>query len=102
MNTYLDRQIQALGDPTRRAIFEAVTRKPAAVGRIAAHFPISRPAVSQHLKVLKDCGLVVDARIGNARVYRSSPEALARLQRYFERFRSRALAAFDSDADRVP
>jgi len=99
VNTYLDRQIQALGDPTRRAIFEAVTRKPAAVGRIAAHFPISRPAVSQHLRILKDCGLVLDSPLGNSRIYRSNLEALSGLQRYFERFWARALDAEKETAD---
>ena len=63
----------ALGDPTRKAIFELLADRPRAVGELAGELPVSRPAVSQHLKVLKDAGLVVDQPVGTRRVYRVEP-----------------------------
>ncbi len=93
--------ISALGDPTRRAIFEAVVSRPSAVGELASGLPVSRPAVSQHLKVLKQAGLVVDEAIGTRRVYRAAPQALADMQAYFQAFWDQALAGFRDQAERT-
>jgi DNA-binding transcriptional ArsR family regulator len=84
----------ALGDPTRRAIFERLADRPQAVGELASGFPVTRPAVSQHLKVLKDAGLVVDRRDGNRRIYHADPEGVAALRSQLDRFWSQALATF--------
>ena len=89
----LDR-ISVLGDPTRRAVFELVAERARPVGEIAEHLPVTRPAVSQHLKVLKDAGLVADRAVGTRRIYRVDPEGLAELRSYFEQFWNRSLAAF--------
>jgi DNA-binding transcriptional ArsR family regulator len=88
--------MQALGDPTRRAIFELLAEGPRPVGEIARRLPVTRPAVSQHLKVLKEAGLVVDRQEGTRRVYQLNPEGLAALRAYFDRFWNQALAAFKS------
>ena len=82
----------ALGDPTRRAIFERLASGPSSVGAIAAEMPVSRPAVSQHLKVLKDAGLVVDRQAGNRRIYSLDPDGVGALRAYFDRFWTQALA----------
>jgi DNA-binding transcriptional ArsR family regulator len=92
--------LAALGDPTRRAIFERLADRPRAVGELARELPISRPAVSQHLKVLKKAGLVVDVPTGSRRVYRVDPNGLADLRAYLEKFWSRALRAFKDAAER--
>ena len=84
----------ALGDPTRRAIFERIAERPRAVGELARELPVSRPAVSQHLKVLKDAGLVIDRPVGNRRVYQLDPDGVAALRAYLDRFWTRALTAF--------
>jgi DNA-binding transcriptional ArsR family regulator len=84
----------ALGDPTRRAIFERLAEHPRAVGELAAELPVSRPAVSQHLKVLKDAGLVVDRRAGTRRIYELDPTGVGALRAYLDRFWEGALAAF--------
>jgi DNA-binding transcriptional ArsR family regulator len=84
----------ALGDRTRRAIFERLAARPSAVGELADGLPVSRPAVSQHLKVLKDAGLVVDQRAGNRRIYRVNPEGLGELRADLDRFWTSALAAY--------
>lgn len=84
----------ALGDPTRKAIFELLADRPRAVGELAAELPVSRPAVSQHLKVLKDARLVVDQPAGTRRIYRVDPDGLAALRADLERFWGKALAAF--------
>ena len=94
MQTYQLDPWSALGDRTRRAIFERVADRPAAVGEIAVGLPVSRPAVSQHLKVLKDAGLVIDERAGNRRIYRINPEGLADLRADLDRFWSSALASY--------
>src|SRR5918912_917482 len=86
--------LAALGDPTRRTIFELVAERPRPVGELARHMPVSRPAVSQHLRVLKDAGLVVDRPQGNRRIYAADPDGLAELRTYLERFWSTALASF--------
>ncbi len=84
----------ALGDPTRKAVFELLVERPRAVGEIAGVLPVSRPAVSQHLKVLKDAGLVVDRPVGTRRIYRVDPDGLATLRADLERFWGKALAAY--------
>lgn len=86
--------LTALADPSRRAIFEALRDGPMAVGKLAQRFPISRPAVSQHLRVLKDAGLVVDDAVGTRRLYRIRPEGVAELRAYLDRMWSDALTAF--------
>jgi DNA-binding transcriptional ArsR family regulator len=91
--------LAALGDPTRRAIFERVAERPRAVGELAVDLPVSRPAVSQHLKVLKAARLVIDAPVGNRRIYRVDPEGLAALRAYFDQFWTSSLAAFKAAAE---
>jgi DNA-binding transcriptional ArsR family regulator len=86
----------ALGDPTRREIFERLADRPRAVGELAGELPVSRPAVSQHLKVLKDAGLVVDRRDGNRRIYQLNPDGVGALRAQLDRFWSQALAAYKS------
>ena len=104
MNAYGDANEQpgltALGDPTRREIFERVAERPRSVGELADGLPVSRPAVSQHLKVLKEAGLVNDTAVGNRRVYTVNPYGVAALRAYFEGFWNRALAAFRDVAER--
>lgn len=90
--------LTALGDPTRRRIFERVGQGPLPVNEIAAGLPISRPAVSQHLKVLKRTGLVVDRAEGTRRIYQVNPDALRVIRTYLERFQEDALAAFKMEA----
>jgi DNA-binding transcriptional ArsR family regulator len=90
----------ALADPTRRAIFEQLARGPRAVGELAEQFPVSRPAVSQHLKVLKDAGLVADRREGSRRLYSVDPKGVAALRAYFDTFWTDALVAFEEAARR--
>ena len=92
--------LDALGDPTRRAVFERLAPGPRAVGEIAADLPVSRPAVSQHLKVLKEAGLVSDRAAGNRRLYAVDPAGVDALRGYFEQFWNDALAAFKEAAER--
>jgi DNA-binding transcriptional ArsR family regulator len=94
-----DLGMNALGDPTRRAVFERLREGPQAVVDLAATLPVSRPAVSQHLKVLKDAGLVHERRDGARRIYGVAPEGLAELRLYFERFWTDALAGFKAVAE---
>jgi DNA-binding transcriptional ArsR family regulator len=84
----------ALGDPTRRAIFERLADGPRAVGELAGELPVSRPAVSQHLKVLKEAGLVVDRQAGNRRIYQLDPDGVDALRVQLDRFWNKALAAY--------
>jgi DNA-binding transcriptional ArsR family regulator len=86
----------ALGDPTRRAIFERLVERPQAVVELAGELPVSRPAVSQHLKVLKDARLVVDRPVGNRRIYRIDPTGLGTLRADLERFWGQALANYNA------
>ncbi|MCW2950960.1 MAG: transcriptional regulator [Conexibacter sp.] len=88
----------ALGDPTRQAIFDRLSDGPRPVGELAAGLPVSRPAVSQHLRVLKDVGLVVDRREGTRRLYQVDPAGLAVLRTHLDQFWERSLAAFASAA----
>jgi DNA-binding transcriptional ArsR family regulator len=94
-----DGQLAALGDPTRRAIFELVATRPHAVGELAGALPVSRPAVSQHLKVLKDARLVVDRAVGTRRIYQLDPAGLGDLRAYFDQFWTSALAAYKAAAE---
>jgi DNA-binding transcriptional ArsR family regulator len=94
--------LAALADPTRRAIFERLVDRPSAVGELARELPVSRPAVSQHLKVLKSAGLVVDVADGARRIYRANPEGLEAMRAYFDGFWNRALLAFKDVAERPP
>src|SRR6478752_7739572 len=84
----------ALSDPTRRAIFERLAERPSAVGELATALPVSRPAVSQHLKVLKAAGLVVDQPDGTRRIYRLDPEGVGALRGYLDQFWNQGLANF--------
>jgi DNA-binding transcriptional ArsR family regulator len=92
--------LDALGDRTRRAIFERLADGPLAVGEIARDLPVSRPAVSQHLKVLKAAGLVVDEAAGTRRLYRLDPDGVDAVRAYLDRFWNHALAAFKEAAER--
>jgi len=94
VTTYQHDGWTALGDRTRRAIFEQLAARPSAVGELADGLPVSRPAVSQHLKVLKDAGLVIDQRAGNRRIYRVNPDGLDELRADLDRFWNNALAAY--------
>lgn len=85
-----------LGDPTRRAIVECLAERPRAVGELADVLPISRPAVSQHLRVLKDAGLVTDRAAGTRRVYRLNPAGVAALRDQLETFWNRTLDGFQN------
>ena len=86
--------LTAWGDPTRQVILDRLAAGPRAVGELAADLPVSRPAVSQHLKVLKDVGLVRDERAGTRRVYRVDPQGLAVLRTYLDQLWERSLEAF--------
>jgi DNA-binding transcriptional ArsR family regulator len=86
--------LTALADPTRRAIFERLADRPSAVGELAKDLPVSRPAVSQHLKVLLDAGLVSARSEGSRRIYGIDPDGVRVLRAYLDRFWNRALAAF--------
>jgi DNA-binding transcriptional ArsR family regulator len=94
VTTYQKAALEALGDPTRREIFERLSRSPLAVGELAGGLPISRPAVSQHLKVLKEAGLVFDRPAGTRRVYQVDPRAVEALREYFDAFWGQALMNF--------
>lgn len=92
-------QLDALGDPTRRAILSQLLRGPMSVGELARGFPISRPAVSQHLRILKDAHLVADQAAGTRRVYRINPKGFESLRQYLDRFWTDALAAYKKQVD---
>ncbi|MFF3518891.1 ArsR/SmtB family transcription factor [Streptomyces sp. NPDC002573] len=98
MATYID-ALSALADPTRRAIFECLADGPKAVGQLAEGLPVSRPAVSQHLRVLKEAGLVVDRAVGTRRLYQLNPAGLGTLRAWLDRFWDQALAAFAAAAE---
>jgi len=92
--TYLSAQFAALADPPRLAVFELLAKKPAAVHDIAQQFPVSRPAISQHLRVLKDARLVLDEAVGTQRIYRLNPVGVQEIRAYFDRFWDDALESF--------
>ena len=91
--------MDALGDPTRRAIFERLAAGPRAVGELASELPVSRPAVSQHLKMLKNAGLIVDTPAGTRRLYRLDPDNVNAVRAYFKTFWNQALAAFKATVE---
>src|SRR3954470_14985812 len=91
----------ALADPTRRAIFERLAQQPSAVGELALELPVSRPAVSQHLKVLKAAGLVVDHPDGTRRIYQLDPDGVDALRGYLYQFWNQALEAFKAAVERT-
>jgi DNA-binding transcriptional ArsR family regulator len=93
--------LSALGDPTRRAIFEHLGEQPSAVVDLAALVPVSRPAVSQHLKVLKEAGLVRDVQVGTRRIYSLDPDGIAALRDYLDRFWNTALHSFKKRVDQL-
>jgi DNA-binding transcriptional ArsR family regulator len=94
------RAFAALADPTRRRVFERLKSGPRAVGEIAHGLPVSRPAVSQHLKVLKEAGLVADRPEGTRRVYYIDPAGLGALRKWLDQFWDQALAAFQAEIER--
>jgi DNA-binding transcriptional ArsR family regulator len=91
--------LDALGDPTRRSVFERLRRGTRSVTELADELPVSRPAVSQHLRVLKEAGLVTERRNGTRRIYRVDPDGLGELRAYFDEFWNEALAAFKAAAE---
>jgi DNA-binding transcriptional ArsR family regulator len=99
VNAYVQNGLSALGDPTRLAIFEMLGASPRAVNELAADLPVSRPAVSQHLRVLKEARLVRDRRDGTRRIYELNPEGLALLRDHFSELWDKALAAFQKAAE---
>ena len=101
MATYGAAALAALGDPTRQAIVELLAAGPRAVGEIAAELPVSRPAVSQHLKVLKHPGLVVDRAVGTRRLYQLDPAGADAARAYLDRFWTKALDAFKAAVERT-
>jgi DNA-binding transcriptional ArsR family regulator len=94
VKNYQETKLDALGDPTRRAILARLLEGPAPVGKLAEAFPISRPAISQHLRILKEANLVHDRPDGNRRLYQLNPEGFDSLRDYFDQFWSLALTAF--------
>jgi DNA-binding transcriptional ArsR family regulator len=99
VNTYQEAQLDALGDATRRAILARLLEGPLPVGELASYFPVSRPAISQHLRILKDANLVLDRPEGNRRLYALNPEGFDSLRDYFDQFWSLALDAFKKKAE---
>ena len=93
--------IGALGDPTRRAIFECLARQPMAVGQLSAELPVTRPAVSQHLKVLKQAGLVINQAAGTRRIYRINSDGVRAIHAYLDQMWSQALAGFQLAAQQI-
>ena len=96
-----DKALSALADPTRRKIVEALAAKPQAVSALASEFPISRPAISQHLKVLSDAGLIDVTPVGNRRIYRLAPDGITELRAYLNDLWDDALQAFAAEATRL-
>lgn len=97
-----DMALAALADPTRRQVFERLRAGPLAVGAIASGLPVTRPAVSQHLKVLKAAGLVADRAVGTRRVYCVDPDGLAALRRWLDQFWDEALASYAAATEATP
>jgi DNA-binding transcriptional ArsR family regulator len=99
VNTYEQQQLDALGDVTRRALLEKLRRGPQPVGELARGLPVSRPAVSQHLRVLKEAKLVRDEALGTRRYYRLDPNGFALLRSYLDNFWGEALEAFQTKVE---
>jgi DNA-binding transcriptional ArsR family regulator len=102
VDTYLQAGLDALGDPTRMAIFQKLANGAVAVNELARTLPVSRPAVSQHLRVLKDAELVTDSKSGTRRLYQLNPEGVARLRAHFDQMWTQALSAFQEAAEQEP
>jgi len=102
VNTYQDAQLDALGDATRRAIIARLASGPLPVGELARDFPMSRPAISQHLRVLKHAHLVIDRAEGNRRMYTLNPDAFDSLRAHFDQYWAQALAAFKRHVESQP
>jgi len=101
VRTYQEFQLDALGDSTRRAILERLLKEGAMpVGKLAKDFPVSRPAISQHLRILKQAKLVVDRAEGNRRLYQLNPEGFNSLREYFDQFWTQALSAFKAKVEK--
>ncbi|MGZ5986870.1 MAG: ArsR/SmtB family transcription factor [Caulobacteraceae bacterium] len=100
--TNVTRALAAIADPTRREVFERLVSGPRSVGELARGLPVSRPAVSQHLKVLKDAGLVADRAEGTRRVYEIDPHGLGVLRAWLDQFWGDALSAFKAEAEKDP
>ena len=100
MQTYVQAGLEALGDATRLAILQSLARRPLAVSELAETLPVSRPAVSQHLRVLKDARLVSDRKAGTKRIYEVNPEAIALLREHFDKLWEQALTAFQMTAEK--
>ncbi len=99
MSAYQEVQLDALGDSTRRAILARLLNGPLAVGELARDFPVSRPAISQHLRLLKQANLVIDTPAGTRRVYQIHAEGFNSLREYFEQFWTRALDSFKAKVE---
>ncbi len=99
MLTVYETQLDALGDGTRRAILDRLLRGPSSVGKLAAGFPISRPAISQHLQILKAASLVTDQVSGTRHVYQLNPQGFESLRAYFDQFWASALIAFQEKVE---
>jgi DNA-binding transcriptional ArsR family regulator len=102
VDAYLQAGMDALGDGTRMAIFQRLANGPMAVNELAGTMTVSRPAVSQHLRVLKDAGLVTDRKAGTRRMYQLDPEGVARLRAHFDQVWERALSSFETAAVAAP
>ena len=98
---YRSAALLALGDPTRLAILERLTDRPSAVVDLARELPVSRPAVSQHLRVLKEAGLVIDQAVGNRRIYRVDPDGLAGVRDQLDRFWTKTLVAYKATVEQT-
>lgn len=101
MTNSIGQTLTALSDPTRREVFELLAERPRAVGELAAELPVSRPAVSQHLRVLKDAGLVADEARGASRIYQLNPRGIEALRAYLDGFWNRSLVAFKAAAEKA-
>ena len=101
VDAYLQAGLDALGDSTRMAIFQKLSGGPIAVNELAKSLPVSRPAVSQHLRVLKDAGLVTDSKAGTRRLYQLNPEGIARLRAHFDQVWDMAMSAFQVSVEKI-
>jgi DNA-binding transcriptional ArsR family regulator len=102
VDAYLQAGLDALGDPTRMAIFQKLANGPFAVNELASTLPVSRPAVSQHLRVLKYAGLVTDSKAGTRRLYQLNPEGIARLRAHFDLVWEQSMNAFQVSVEQIP
>jgi DNA-binding transcriptional ArsR family regulator len=103
VNTYQQsQQLDAMGDATRRAILARLLDGPLPVGKLASEFPVSRPAISQHLRILKQANLVMDRAEGTRRLYQINPQGFDSLREYFEQFWNQALNAFKKAVEQPP